>query len=42
MNPCAIYSDYTLECIIRELSRTGQWRERLKQAIAEQSRRNKA
>lgn len=35
----ATYSDEALQGIISELSRTGQWRERLTAAIIEQRRR---
>lgn len=33
------YRNETLACIVRDLSRNGQWRDRLKAAIAEQARR---
>lgn len=35
----AAYSNHALECIICDLSRNGQWPQRLKAAINEQARR---
>ena len=35
------YSDHALNAMIRELSRTGQWPDRLIAAVVERDRRNK-